>query len=107
MRILLSALIVAALLPAFAAAPRKPRAPTVRVVRNTKEAKQIAEVETGGIAVSARKTRLNAATCGWEVDVYMPKEDRGWRCIVDCDTRQVRTKDRIPNPPWKRKKGKG
>lgn len=67
-------------------------------VRTAKEAKLISEQATSGIAVSARRVQLNAASCGWEVEVHMPSESRGWRCIVDCDTRMVRTKDRIPNP---------
>lgn len=104
MRMLLPALLMLAILPADAAAAGKPRGPRVGLVRNAKDAKQIAEAETGGIAVSARRTQLNGASCGWEVDIRMPKEDRGWRCMVDCDTRQVHTKDRIPNPPIKKKK---
>lgn len=102
--------LVLALLPAVPAAAGKPAAkPRVAVglVRNAQDAKRIAEVETGGIAVDARRTRLNGASCGWEVDVHMPKEDRGWRCMVDCDTRQVHTKDRIPNPPVRKRKGSG
>jgi hypothetical protein len=74
-------------------------------VRTAKEAKQISEQATNGVAVSARRVQLNAASCGWEVEIRMPSETRGWRCIVDCDTRMVRTKDRIPNPsrPGKRR----
>lgn len=71
----------------------------IRVVGTEREARSIAEQDTGGRAVSARRIPLNGATGGWEVDVHMPKEDRGWRCIVDRDTHGVRTKDRIPNPP--------
>ncbi len=100
---ILPLLLVLAALPSLGA----PRTPSVGPVRSAKEAKQIAEAETGGIAVDARKTRLNGASCGWEVEVRMPKEDRGWRCMVDCDTRQVHTKDRIPNPPAKGGKGRG
>lgn len=84
---------------------RNPRSRRTGPVRTTKEAKDIAERDTGGIAVSARRIPLNGASCGWEVDVHMPKEDRGWRCTVDCDTHAVYTKDRIPNPPPK-KRGK-
>ena len=73
-------------------------------VSTVKEAKAIAEQDTGGIAVSARRVPLNGASGGWEVDVHMPKEDRGWRCTVDCDTHQVYTKDRIPNPARGKKK---
>jgi hypothetical protein len=107
MRLILPVLLVIALFPATAARPPKPRQTAVGLVRNAKEAKQIAELDTRGIAVSARKTYLNGASCGWEVEVHMPKEERGWRCMVDCDTRQVHTKDRIPNPPLKGKKSKG
>ena len=67
-------------------------------VNSAKEAKAIAERETGGIPVSARRIPLNGASGGWEVDVHMPREDRGWRCIIDADTHGVHTKDRIPNP---------
>lgn len=67
-------------------------------VNSAKEAKAIAEHETGGNAVSARRIPLNGASGGWEVEVHMPKEDRGWRCIIDADTHMVHTKDRIPNP---------
>lgn len=67
-------------------------------------AKAIAETETSGIAVSARRIRLNGATGGWEVDVHMPREDRGWRCIIDADTRQVHRRTRIENPPLKKRR---
>lgn len=96
-----AAFLLLALVPA-AAAPPRPR-PVVGV-RTAADAKRIAELETRGIAVSARQTYLNGASCGWEVLVHMPKETRGWRCMVDCDTRMVATKDRIPNPPAKRPK---
>jgi hypothetical protein len=67
-------------------------------VKTAREAKAIAEHKTGGIAVGARRIPLNGATGGWEVDVHMPGEDRGWRCIVDRDTHTVRLRTRIPNP---------
>ncbi|MBK8794478.1 MAG: PepSY domain-containing protein [Holophaga sp.] len=67
-------------------------------VNSAKEAKDIAEREVGGIAVSAHRIHLNGATSGWEVDVHMPREDKGWRCTIDSDTHMVHTKDRIPNP---------
>ena len=72
-------------------------------VSSAREAKAIAERETQGEAVSAQRIHLNGASGGWEVDVHMAKEERGWRCIVDCDTRMIRTRDRIPNPPRKKK----
>ena len=68
-------------------------------VHTAKEAKAIAERETGGIAVSARQINLNGASGGWEVDVHMPKDDRGWRCVIDDDTHMVHTKTHIDNPP--------
>jgi hypothetical protein len=67
-------------------------------VHSAKEAKSIAEQETSGLAVSARKVYLNGASCGWEVVIHMPREARGWQCMVDCDTHAVFTKTRIPNP---------
>lgn len=84
---------------------QKPRAPRrAGPVNSAKEAKAIAERETGGQAVSARRVHLNGATGGWEVDVHMPKENRGWRCTIDADTHAVYTKDRIPNPPAGKRK---
>lgn len=68
-------------------------------VSSAAQAKAIAEQATGGIAVGARRVPLNGATGGWEVDVHMPTDQRGWRCIIDNDTHSVHTKDRIPNPP--------
>ncbi len=73
------------------------------LVNSAKDAKAIAEQETGGIAVSARRIHLNGASGGWEVDVHMPQDAKGWRCIIDADTRMVHTRSRIPNPkPSKR-----
>lgn len=66
---------------------------------NEKDAKAIAARDTGGEPVSAREIPLNAASGGWEVEVHMPNEERGWRCVIDDDTRMVRTKERIANPP--------
>ncbi len=100
----LTALALLALLPLGALTTGTPKPPRIRhegPVRTARDAKAIAERETGGVAVSARQVRLNGASGGWEVDVRMPKEDRGWRCTVDSDTRQVHTKDRIPNPAGK------
>lgn len=73
-------------------------------VSSAREAKAIAERDTGGEAVRAQRIPLNGASGGWEVDIRMSGEERGWHCIVDCDTHLVRTKDRIPNPPVKRKR---
>ena len=85
------------LLPTLMAAPgTRVRS---RPVRTASEAKAIAEKHTGGMAVSARIIPLNGATGGWEVDLHMPKEERGWRCIVDSDSHTVYAKTRIRNPP--------
>ena len=98
----LSLLLVPALL---AAAPGGKR--TYRrggPVSTAKEAKAIAEQETGGRAVSANRTYLNGASSGWEVDVHMPNDSRGWRCVIDSDTHQVHSKTHIDNPPLKKRK---
>ncbi len=63
-----------------------------------RDAKAIAARDTGGTAVSAREIPLNGASGGWEVDVHMKDESRGWRCTIDDDTRTVRSKTRIANP---------
>lgn len=89
-----------ALVPALvlvASAP-KSRKHTAGAIRNAKEAKAIAEQDTGGKAVSARRIALNGASGAWEVEVRMPREDRGWRCIIDSDTRMMHTKTRIEQP---------
>ena len=104
MRLFVPVLCLLAILPLGATGSKTPKSPKIRaagVVKNAKDAKGIAEFETGGIAVGARRIPLNGASCGWEVDVHMPKDDRGWRCVVDCDSRALHTKDRIPNPPLK------
>jgi hypothetical protein len=68
------------------------------LVKSAKEAKAIAEQDTGGKATSARRIPLNGASGGWEVDVRMPHEDKGWRCVIDSDTRMVHSKTRIDQP---------
>jgi uncharacterized membrane protein YkoI len=75
-------------------------------VKSSKEAKAIAEQETGGKAVSAKRIPLNGATGGWEVDVRVAHENQGWRCIIDSDTHMIHSKTRI-NQPNDREKGKG
>ncbi|HQL48369.1 MAG TPA: hypothetical protein PLC09_06855 [Holophaga sp.] len=95
----LAALLLAPAL-VLSAAPRPKTGP----VRTAKEARAIAEQETGGQAVRARKITLNGASAGWEVEVRMSGEDRGWRCIVDADSRSVFTKTRIPNPEARKKR---
>ncbi|HJV39144.1 MAG TPA: hypothetical protein VJ528_09930 [Geothrix sp.] len=72
-------------------------------VKTAGEAKSIAERETGGRAVSARRIPLNGASGGWEVDLRMPGEERGWRCIIDSDTHMVHSKARIDQPGAKGK----
>ena len=67
-------------------------------VKSAKEAKAIAEQDTGGKAVNARRLPLNGASGGWEVEVRMPHETKGWRCIIDSDTRMVHSKTRIDQP---------
>lgn len=94
MRLLPLLLAPALVLPA--GTPRRPR--TSGPVSTAREAKRIAEQETGGRAVSAARIPLNGASGGWEVVVHMPKEDRGWRCVIDADTHLVHTKTRIDNP---------
>ena len=94
-----------ALVPALvlSAAAAKPRKPAAGVVKNATEAKAIAERETGGKAFSARRIPLNGASGGWEVDVRMPQDEKGWRCIIDSDTRLVHRKTRIDQPGGKAK----
>ncbi len=96
---------LALLVPALvlSAGTTKPKKPATGLVRSAKEAKAIAERDTGGKAVSARRIPLNGASGGWEVDVHMPREDKGWRCIIDSDTRMVHSKTRIDQPGGKGK----
>ncbi len=102
MRTLLACGLLALLpLSAPAAAPRGKRVKTL--VTSAKEAKAIAEQDTGGRAVSARRIPLNGASGGWEVDLRMPGEARGWRCIIDSDTHMVHSKARIDQPGAKGK----
>ncbi|MBK9795293.1 MAG: PepSY domain-containing protein [Holophagaceae bacterium] len=67
-------------------------------VKSSKQAKAIAEKDTGGKASSARRIPLNGASGGWEVDIRMPHEAKGWRCVIDSDTGMVHTKTRIDQP---------
>lgn len=89
--------------PTSLSAASKPRKHGSGPVKSAKEAKAIAEQDTGGKAVSARRVPLNGASGGWEVDVRMPHESQGWRCVVDSDTRMVHTKTRIDQPGAKAK----
>ncbi len=75
-----------------------PRIKNVRPVSNAKTAEEIAERETGGIAVSSHRIPLNGATGGWEVEIHMPKAEKGFRCVVDNDTHAVHSKTMISNP---------
>jgi len=85
------------------AGPSKSRKHPAGAIRTAKEAKVVAEQDTGGQAVNARRIPLNGASGGWEVEVRMPHEDRGWRCIIDADTRMVHSKTRIEQPGAKGK----
>ena len=98
-------LALALLVPALvlSAGTTKSRKRASGPLKSAKEAKAIAEQETGGKAQSARRIPLNGASGGWEVDVRMPKETKGWRCIIDSDTRMVETKTRIDQPGAKGK----
>ena len=98
-------LALALLVPAIVLSARttKPRKHASGPIKSAKEAKAIAEQETGGVATSARRIPLNGASGGWEVDVRMPREDKGWRCIIDSDTRMVHSKTRIDQAGAKNK----
>lgn len=98
---LLPALLLPALILSAHAGPRRGR--RTGPVSSASEAKRIAEQETGGRAVSATRIPLNGASAGWQVDVHMPKDARGWRCIIDADTHSVHTKTRIDNPTTRRR----
>lgn len=95
MRVRTSLLVM--LLPAVVLCAGKPasRKHAAGPVRSAGEAKAIAERETGGRAVQARRISLNGASSGWEVEVRMPGGEKGWRCIIDSDTRAVHTKTRV------------
>lgn len=94
-----------ALVPALvlSAGTPRPRKHAGGPVKTAGEAKAIAERETGGRAVTARRIPLNGASGGWEVDLRMPGEERGWRCIIDSDTHMVHSKARIDQPGAKGK----
>jgi len=95
------ALVPALVLSAGSTKPRRHHA--AGPIKSSKEAKAIAEQETGGKAVSARRIPLNGASGGWEVEIRMPHEDKGWRCIIDSDTHMVHSKTRIDQPGAKGK----
>jgi len=96
-------LALALLVPALILSASVPRKRAAGTVRSSKEAKAIAEHETGGKASSARRIPLNGASGGWEVEVRMPHETQGWRCVIDADTHMVLTKTRIEQPGTRRK----
>jgi hypothetical protein len=96
--LLLPALLVASVPQKPKSAPKPPAVRRAKPLATARQAQEVAERETGGIAVSARRIPLNGASGGWEVDVHLPKDTRGWRCIIDNDTHMVSTKTRIPNP---------
>ena len=70
MRIHPLALASALLIPAIVLSARttKPRKHASGPIKSAKEAKAIAEQETGGKVTSARRIPLNGASGGWEVD---------------------------------------
>ncbi len=96
-------LALALLAPALVLSASVPKKHSSGYVKSAKQAKAIAEQETGGKATSARRVPLNGASGGWEVDVRMPHEAKGWRCIIDSDTRMVHSKTRIDPPGGKAK----
>jgi hypothetical protein len=100
-----TSLALALLVPALvlSAATTKPKKHTSGPIKSSKQAKAIAEQETGGKAVLARRIPLNGASGGWEVDIRMPGEHQGWRCIIDSDTHMVHSKTRIAQPSGKGK----
>ena len=93
-----ASLALALLVPALVLPAASTKVRASGLVKSAKQAKAIAEQETGGKAISARRVPLNGASGGWEVDVRMPREDKGWRCIIDADARTVHTKTRIDQP---------
>jgi len=95
------ALVIPALV--LSAGTTKSRKHSAGPIKSAKEAKAIAEQDTGGKAVSAKRIPLNGASGGWEVDVRMPKDSQGYRCIIDADTRMVHSKTRIAQPGGKGK----
>ena len=94
---------LALLVPALVLSAASPKMRASGRVKSSKEAKAIAEQDTGGKATGARRIPLNGASGGWEVDVRMPHEDKGWRCFIDADTRMVHSKTRIDQPGAKGK----
>ena len=70
-------------------------------------AKGVAEAETFGEAVTARRIEMSGTAAkdprggGIEVLVHMPKAKKGWRCLIDANTMKLRSKEAIPNPPSK------
>jgi hypothetical protein len=91
-------LALALLVPALVLSAASPKKRASSLVKSAKQAKAIAEQDTGGRATSARRIPLNGASGGWEVDVRMPREEQGWRCVIDADTRMVHSKTRIDQP---------
>ncbi|MDP1832330.1 MAG: PepSY domain-containing protein [Geothrix sp.] len=88
------------LVPALvlSAGTTKSRKQASGAVKTAGDAKAIAERETGGKAITARRIPLNGASGGWEVELRMPHDEKGWRCVIDADTRTVHTKTRIDQP---------
>jgi len=78
--------------------------------RDFRQAMDLAEAETGGEAVHARRVELGGTHTrgglpgGMEVLVRMPEADRGWRCLIDLEVMKLRRKVAIPNPPRPRRR---
>lgn len=73
--------------------------PTTNPAMTLEDAEILAEGETGGWATRSRRIDLNGASGGFEVWIHMPEQEKGWRIIIDQDTRRIRDKYPIPNPP--------
>ena len=78
--------------------------------RDFRQAMDLAEMETGGEAVRARRIELGGTHTrgglpgGMEVLVRMPEGERGWRCLIDVEVWKLRRKLPIPNPPPPRRR---
>jgi hypothetical protein len=91
--------------PAQAATPGSAHAAHHRH-RELQEAMGVAEAETGGEAVTARRVAMNGTAApdglgGIEVLVHMPNAKQGWRCLIDSNNMKLRSKERTHNPPSK------
>ena len=79
--------------------------------RELRQAMDLAEADTGGAAVRARRVELGGTHTrgglpgGVEVLVRMPEGEQGWRCLIDVEVMKVRRKVPVPNPPKPRRRG--